>query len=236
MVSFQKFTLPKIFHQKKAKKIHASLFAGEAYKILIGKKGIVILAAAFVVCCYNYMTYLPYMDDNDRVFSRYASEYGGIPDESTAEWIESENARFDALSTQTTVLAQAELSKRGGFEIFEERYEYASEHEGLEIIYDTGYKQLFSRSLVFSQLAQTFLLMSLMFAPVYSADKMLPLIFLTKKGRGRDSLVRGDLFSLYRFLFCRGAPSRVDRDRRFLYIRRLGSRGCRVLRFCAHFR
>ncbi len=190
MVSFKKFALPKIFHPSTAKKIHASLFASEAYKALISNKGIVIIAAALVVCCYNYMTYLPYMDDNDRVFSRYASEYGGIPDENTAEFIESENARFNELSTQTSVLAQAELSKRGGFDIFAERYEYARENEGVEIIYDTGYKQLFSRSLVFSQLAQTFLLMSLMFAPVYSADKMLPLIFSTKKGRGRDSFVR----------------------------------------------
>lgn len=196
MVSFQKFALPKLFHQSKAKKIHASLFAGEAYKILIGNKGIVILAAALVVCCYNYTTYFPHIDDNDRVFSRYASEYGGIPDERTAELIESENARFDALSTQSTVLAQAELLKRGGFEIFTERYEYAKENEGLEIVYDTGYKQLFSRSLIFSQLAQTFLLMSLMFAPVYSADKMLPLIFSTKKGRGRDSLVRAAICAI----------------------------------------
>ncbi|MCM1333911.1 MAG: hypothetical protein NC084_03065 [Bacteroides sp.] len=39
--------------------------------------------------------------------------------------------------------------------------------------------------------------MSLMFTPVYSADKMLPLIRSTKKGRGRDTLIRASIC-----LFC----------------------------------
>ena len=172
------------------RRISVSLFRHELYKILILNNGIILLLLMFFCSIAIYDNYSIMPDESDGYFRQYVLNHGGEITDETALFIAEETERFEAFSEENGVPTEYDLNSRAGFEIFSERYAYAAANS-TEIVYDTGWNILFGKKAALLQLLILFTFMSIMTAPVFSADSRIrSLIITAPNGRMHDILIR----------------------------------------------
>ncbi len=172
------------------RRISVSLFRHELYKILILNKGIILLLLMFFCSTAIYDNYPIVFDESDGYFRQYVLNHGGKVTDETSLFVAEETNRFKTVSEKNDAPTAYDLNSRAGFETFSERYAYSAANS-TEIVYDTGWNILFGKKVVLLQLLILFTFMSIMTAPVFSADsKIQPLIISAKNGRMYDILIR----------------------------------------------
>lgn len=178
------------------RRISVSLFYHEAYKALIANKGAIVLIIMVILCRPIYTGFYTVHDETDGYFRQYVSEHGGKVTPETSEFVAEEALRFEKLAQESGVANEIALRPRNGFEVFRERYVYASENSA-EIVYDTGYNLLFSVKTLLQQFIFLFVFMSIISAPSFASDsKTMTLINSTPRGRRRDITVRGAVYMI----------------------------------------
>lgn len=174
-------------------RISISQTAHECHKILFSEKGLIVLIIMAVASYYVYTRFYIIQDESDGYFRKLVKEHGGVVTEETDEYVKDREEYFDRLLNETdtdSLLTSLVLRQKSGFDIFAERYYYAKEND-LEIIYDTGYTELFGRKNTLGQLLLLFAFMSIILAPVFAFDsKTQTLIKSSKLGRKKNILTR----------------------------------------------
>lgn len=179
--------------QRKAKtknrRVSDKIWANEIYRTFISCKGLAI-AALFIA---GYSVWLcsierPF-DIDDMMYADYIRYHGGAITETTANYIETEQARFDGVRSDMSALSEAffqqkltatdynahyaalsqQLMGERSFARFAAQYEELKDISGTALIYDTGYKKIYGSNL--TALFVTIVLMMFLTIPVYGADK-----------------------------------------------------------------
>lgn len=175
-------------------RISTSQTAHECHKILFVEKGFIIMILMAAASYYVYTSFYIIQDESDGYFRQLVKEHGGAVTEETDEYVKDREDYFEQLLNETdmdSLIMSLVLRQKNGFDIFSERYYYAKENN-LEIIYDTGYTELFKIKNTLGQLLLLFAFMSIIFAPVFAFDsKTSTLIRSSKFGRKKNILIRG---------------------------------------------
>ncbi|MGN0619532.1 MAG: hypothetical protein ACI4J7_10990 [Ruminiclostridium sp.] len=179
--------------QRKAKTkdrwISDKIWVNELYRTFISCKGLVI-TALFIA---GYALWLgsiqrPF-DIDDMMYADYIRYHGGAITETTASYIEAEQARFDSVRSDMSALSEAflqgkltaadyntqyaalsrQLMGERSFSRFTEQYERLKNIPDSELIYDTGYKKIYEANLI-ALLVPIVLTLFLTF-PVYGTDR-----------------------------------------------------------------
>lgn len=177
-----------------SKRISVSLVTHECHKILFSEKGLIIMILMAAASYYVYTSFYISPDESDGYFRQLVKEHGGAVTEETDEYVKDREDHFEQLLNEAetdSLLIALVLRQKNGFDIFAERYYYAKE-KNLEIIYDTGYTELFKLKNTLGQLLLLFAFMSIILAPVFAFDsKTSTLIRSSKFGRKKNILIRG---------------------------------------------
>ncbi|HBH95880.1 MAG TPA: hypothetical protein DDX91_09000 [Ruminococcaceae bacterium] len=175
-------------------RISSSQTVHECHKILFSEKGLIVMLLMAVASYYVYTSFYIIQDESDGYFRQLVKEHGGTVTEETDEYVKNREDYFEQVLNETdtdSLLMSLVLRQKNGFDIFAERYYYAKEND-LEIIYDTGYTELFKIKNTLGQLLLLFAFMSIILAPVFAFDsKTSTLIRSSKLGRKKNILIRG---------------------------------------------
>ena len=143
--------------------VHTSLFRHEAYKILIMKKGIVILLLFLIGTGYIYTNHRYYISSGELTYKQYMDKLEGPLTKDKEEYLKNEKKKYEQAITmcneidekynnmEITKLQAMNLKQEyervlSNYSIFEtiwDKYEFIKEYPESEFIYDSGYKILF---------------------------------------------------------------------------------------------
>lgn len=175
-------------------RISTSQTVHECHKILFAEKGLIVMILMAAASYYVYTSFYIIQDESDGYFRQLVKEHGGAVTEETDKYVKNREDYFDRVLNETdtdSLLMSLVLRQKNGFDIFAERYYYAKKNS-LEIIYDTGYTELFRLKNTLGQLLLLFAFMSIILAPVFAFDsKTSTLIRSSKFGRKKNILIRG---------------------------------------------
>ena len=143
---------------------HTSLFRHELYKILIMKKGIVIIVLFIIATAYLYTNNSYYISGGELKYKQYMKKLEGKLTSEKEEFLYDEKEKFEnaekkieeidkSLKNKEITMMQAIalkeehnkiLSNYNTFQRVWEKYEFVKEHKESEFAYDSAYKILFN--------------------------------------------------------------------------------------------
>lgn len=143
---------------------HTSLFRYELYKILIMKKGIVIIVLFIIATAYLYTNNSYYISGGELKYKQYMKKLEGKLTSEKEEFLYDEKEKFEnaekkieeidkSLKNKEITIMQAIdlkeeynkiLSNYNTFQRVWEKYEFVKEHKESEFAYDSAYKILFN--------------------------------------------------------------------------------------------
>lgn len=173
----------------KDRPVSYKLWVNELYRTFTSCKGLAI-AALFIA---GYAVWLgsierPF-DIDDMMYADYIRYHGGAISETTANYIKTEQARFDGVRSDMSALSEAfsqgkltgtdyntqyaalsqQLMGERSFARFLAQYEEVKDIPGSVLIYDTGYRKIYRANL--TALFVPIVLMLFLTVPVYGADR-----------------------------------------------------------------
>lgn len=174
-----------------SKKIPTSLFGYTAYKHLVTHNGAKILVAVLAIQLYTAVNYHKPYNLDDNCYYGYCAEISQMTDSEADEFINAEDARFEALMTGQIVSDNNELQAQIGYEKAKRQFEHIKSlgYNAEEMFYQTGYKAMFG----IDGLKQDYVLgliaiatLCLMVSPLISYDNRCRIgyvIYTTKAGK-----------------------------------------------------
>lgn len=145
---------------------HNSLLRHEAYKILIMKKGLVMILVFMATTSLFYSNHDYYLSGSELKYKQYMKKIEGPLTEDTETFLKKEKEKYeDAIkksdeidelykSNKITMLESMKLKegyidKLNSYPIFNdvwEKYEFIKENRNAEFVYDSAYKMLFNKN------------------------------------------------------------------------------------------
>lgn len=162
-LKMRKLSVKSIKLKGKEFNVHTSLFRHEVYKILIMKKGIVILLLFLIGTGYIYTNHRYYISSGELTYKQYMDKLEGPLTKDKEEYLKNEKKKYEQAITmcneidekynnmEITKLQAMNLKQEyervlSNYSIFEtiwEKYEFIKKYPESEFIYDSGYKILF---------------------------------------------------------------------------------------------
>lgn len=190
----------------------ASLFRNELYKTFIADKCLPIILVLCLFGIYRYsILSLPYNVD-EAAYNSYINIIGGEVDEDTLKFIEEEDRIFSEYQEKYDLYdlsggnadddeieqIRRKLNYKNGFEIVKKRAEYIyhNPEKHLQLIYETGYNELFSVKCFSSDLLHSLIAtaaLAVCVSSIYAVDnqkKLKNVIRTAVNGRGKLFLYR----------------------------------------------
>ena len=179
--------------QRKAKtndrRISDKIWVNELYRTFISHKGLAITALFLAGYALWLGSITRPFDIDDMMYADYIRAGGGIITENTVSYIKSEQARFDGVRSDMSALSEAfsqgkltgadyntqyaalsqQLMGERSFARFVGQYEALRNTPGSALIYDTGYRKIYSADLIV--LAVPTVLMLFLTFPIYGSDR-----------------------------------------------------------------
>lgn len=160
----KKISVRSIDFKRKKFSPHTSLFKHELYKILIMKKGILIIVLFIMATAYLYTNNSYYISGGELKYNQYMKKLEGKLTSEKEEFLYKEKEKFEnaekkveeidkSLRDKEITMMQANalkeeynkiLSNYNTFQKVWEKYEFIKKHEGSEFVYDSAYKMLFN--------------------------------------------------------------------------------------------
>lgn len=160
----KKISVRSIDFKRKKFSPHTSLFRHELYKILIMKKGIVIIVLFIIATAYLYTNNSYYISGGELKYKQYMKKVEGKLTSEKEEFLYKEKEKFEnaekkvdeidkSLKNKEITMMQAIalkeeynkiLSNYNTFQRVWEKYEFVKEHKESEFAYDSAYKILFN--------------------------------------------------------------------------------------------
>lgn len=160
----KKISVRSIDFKRKKFSPHTSLFKHELYKILIMKKGILIIVLFIMATAYLYTNNSYYISGGELKYNQYMKKLEGKLTSEKEEFLYKEKEKFEnaekkveeidkSLRDKEITMMQANamkeeynkiLSNYNTFQRVWEKYEFIKKHEGSEFVYDSAYKMLFN--------------------------------------------------------------------------------------------
>lgn len=160
----KKISVRSINFKRKKFSPHTSLFKHELYKILIMKKGILIIVLFIMATAYLYTNNSYYISGGELKYNQYMKKLEGKLTSEKEEFLYKEKEKFEnaekkveeidkSLRDKEITMMQANalkeeynkiLSNYNTFQKVWEKYEFIKKHEGSEFVYDSAYKMLFN--------------------------------------------------------------------------------------------
>lgn len=160
----KKISVRSIDFKRKKFSPHTSLFKHELYKILIMKKGILIIVLFIMATAYLYTNNSYYISGGELKYNQYMKKLEGKLTSEKEEFLYKEKEKFEnaekkveeidkSLRDKEITMMQANamkeeynkiLSNYNTFQKVWDKYEFIKKHEGSEFVYDSAYKMLFN--------------------------------------------------------------------------------------------
>lgn len=160
----KKISVRSIDFKRKKFSPHTSLFKHELYKILIMKKGIVIIALFIIATAYLYTSNSYYISGGELKYNQYMKKLEGKLTSEKEEFLYKEKEKFEnaekkvdeidkslrdkEITMMQSIALKEEynkiLSNYNTFQRVWEKYEFVKEHKESEFAYDSAYKILFN--------------------------------------------------------------------------------------------
>lgn len=160
----KKISVRSIDFKRKKFSPHTSLFKHELYKILIMKKGILIIVLFIMATAYLYTNNSYYISGGELKYNQYMKKLEGKLTSEKEEFLYKEKEKFEnaekkveeidkSLRDKEITMMQANamkeeynkiLSNYNTFQKVWEKYEFIKKHKGSEFVYDSAYKMLFN--------------------------------------------------------------------------------------------
>lgn len=160
----KKISVRSINFKRKKFSPHTSLFKHELYKILIMKKGILIIVLFIMATAYLYTNNSYYISGGELKYNQYMKKLEGKLTSEKEEFLYKEKEKFEnaekkveeidkSLRDKEITMMQANalkeeynkiLSNYNTFQKVWEKYEFIKKHKGSEFVYDSAYKMLFN--------------------------------------------------------------------------------------------
>lgn len=160
----KKISVRSIDFKRKKFSPHTSLFKHELYKILIMKKGILIIVLFIMAIAYLYTNNSYYISGGELKYNQYMKKLEGKLTSEKEEFLYKEKEKFEnaekkveeidkSLRDKEITMMQANamkeeynkiLSNYNTFQKVWEKYEFIKKHKGSEFVYDSAYKMLFN--------------------------------------------------------------------------------------------
>lgn len=160
----KKISVRSIDFKRKKFSPHTSLFKHELYKILVMKKGILIIVLFIMATAYLYTNNSYYISGGELKYNQYMKKLEGKLTSEKEEFLYKEKEKFEnaekkveeidkSLRDKEITMMQANalkeeynkiLSNYNTFQKVWDKYEFIKKHEGSEFVYDSAYKMLFN--------------------------------------------------------------------------------------------